>query len=398
MNSRKKWDVPYLVGLGALATVLTIVLNPGEPTGPDIHSYVPIANQIINDPGYVLSAEAYQGNFWSMGYPTLLAGMLFTTGSLQGVTVLQALFVGSLVFVPWLITRHIPGPTRLISPAVLAVTPAMWGIGTSIAYEAIYAVVLGYALAIAWSLRLRSPNSTWSLATWAALSGFLIGLGVLIQSKTLIVVPVIAALLISTHRRAIWAGLAGFIIALAPWSIRNIFVLGTANPLAENGPFNVWVGNNPVTVTGGSMLNPPPVPVGSSPVQAALDFIVNQPERAVELIILKSARLVQPLFVYPEVLQPGPTRTSLHLLSAAITFLIASGVVFFLGGRIMAGPTEVPKLTAPAIFVALFFAVHLPFIAEPRYMAPVLPVSTAVAITAWLAAWQRIRVNRLTRK
>ena len=389
MNSPKKWDVPYLVGLGALATVLTIVLNPGEPTGPDIHSYVPIANQIINDPGYLLSAEAYQGNFWSMGYPMLLAGMLFTTGSLQGVTVLQALFVGSLVFVPWLITRHIPGPTGLIAPAVLAVTPAMWGIGTSIAYEAIYAVVLGYALAIAWSLRLRSPNSTWALATWAALSGFLIGLGVLIQSKTLIVVPVIATLLISTHRRAIWAGLAGFIMALAPWSIRNIFVLGTANPLAENGPFNVWVGNNPVTVTGGSMLNPPPVPIGSSPVQAALDFIVSQPERAVELIILKSARLIQPLFIYPEVLQPGPGRTLIHVIGAGINILIVVGVIFYLGARVVTGSSQLPQLTAPTVFVVLFFLVHLPFIAEPRYMTPVLPISAAIATATWILIWQR---------
>ena len=398
MDKQRRSDLIYLTALAALTTFLTIALGPGEPTGPDIDSYVPIANAISADPGYLFTREAFQSNFWSMGYPTLLAGMLAITGSLEGVAVFQAVLVGSLVFVPWLLTRHIPGPTRLIAPAVLAVTPAMWGIGTSIAYETTYAVVLGYALGIAWSLKLRSPNTTWSLAIWAALSGFLIGLGVLIQSKTLIVVPVIAALLISTRRRAIWAGLIGFLIAIGPWVVRNIFVLGTANPLAENGPFNVWVGNNPVTVTGGSMLNPPPVPVGSSPVQASIDFMVSQPERAVELIILKSARLVQPLFVYPELLQPGPTRTFIHLLSAAMTFLVASGVVVFLGARILSGPAGVPNLTAPAVFVALFFAVHLPFIAEPRYMVPVLPVSTAIAITAWLAAAQRIRANRLTKR
>jgi len=394
LQTTNRRELLYLFALAVLSTILTIILNPGDPTGPDIHSYVPIADQIIDNPDYLISPEAFQGNFWSMGYPTLLAGMLFVTGSLTGVTVIQACMIGSLVFVPWLLTRHIPGPTRLIAPAITAITPALWGIGTSIAYEAPYAVVLGYSLALAWTIRQRPPRNVGILLLLSALSGFLIALGVLIQSKTLIVVPVIAVLLTRVYRRALWAGIAGFLVPLIPWSIRNFFVLGTINPLAENGPFNVWVGNNPVTTTGGSMLKPPAVPAGATPMQAAIDFIVSQPERAVELVILKSARLTQPVFIFPEILQPGPSRTLLHLIMAVINVLVVLGVVFYLGARLVNGPRGLPALTAPAIFIAVFFAVHLPFIAEPRYMAPVLPVSIGIAVATWVHIGTRWSVQR----
>jgi len=153
-----------------------------------------------------------------------------------------------------------------------------------------------------------------------------------------------------------------------------------------------------VTVTGGAMLEPPAVPLGLTPIQAALNFVVSQPERAVELVILKTARLTQPLFVYPEILAPGPGRTMLHALVALINMLIVLGVVLYLGARIVSGPRDLPPLTAQAVFVVLFFIVHLPFIAEPRYMAPVLPISSAIAAATWICMIQRLRLNRITRK
>jgi hypothetical protein len=398
MRDRNLLEFAYLLALAAIATTLTLILHPGEPTGPDIDSYVPIANAIIDDPRYFFSADAYQNNFWSMGYPTLLAGMLFLTGSLTGVTIIQAFLVGTLVFIPWLLTRHIPGPTRLIAPAILAVMPAIWGIGTSIAYEAPYAALLGFSLAIAWNLRTNPPRSLWATRFLATLSGFLISLGVLMQTKTLIVVPVVIFLLWKAGRSQFGLGVLGFLIAVLPWSLRNALVLGSPSPLAGNGPFNIWVGNNPATATGGAMLEPPAVPAGLTPLQAALEFVVSQPERAFELIILKSARLTQPLFVYPELLAPGPGRTLLHALVAVLNAFIVLGVVAFVGTRIVAGPKGVPPLTAPAVFVTLFFVVHLPFIAEPRYMAPVLPVSAAIAVATSVWALKRVSARRLTKR
>lgn len=398
MYPHARWELLYLFALALLATGLTLVLNPGHPTGPDIHSYVPIAEAIVADPSYLTRADAFQGNFWSMGYPTLLAVMLWTTGSVQGVTVLQAVVIGTLVFVPWLLTRHIPGSTRFIAPAVLVVCPPIWGIGTSIGYEAVYALVLCYSLAIAWIIsgnrQVTQRHSIWL----AILTGLLLGVGVLIQSKTVIVVPVILYLLYKNRIQLFWLGVFGFLIPILPWSIRNIFVLRTANPLAENGPFNLWVGNNPVTTTGGSMLEPPPVPAGQSATSAAIDFLINQPERAIELVILKSARLTQPLFVYPEILQPGPGRTTLHVLAAATNLLIVLGVIAFLGARLVGGPQSSPRVAALAVFVALFFLVHLPFIAEPRYMTSVLPISVSVAVATWLFTLKRVRGNTARRR
>lgn len=381
----------FLAACAIVASALTWLARPGEPTGPDIAAYGRIAEAIRADPGYLLDPAAFDGNFWSPGYPSLLAVLWHATGSLTGVTIVQSLLAGVLVFVPWLLTRHLPGPTRRIGPAILAISPALWGMGTSIGYEVVLAAALGFSLAVAWNLTTFPPATKRRAGALAMLAGLLLAAALLLQTKSLVVLPVVLWLLWKAGPRALAWGAAGSVAGLLPWMVRNAAVLGAPSPFAGNGPYNLWVGNNPMNPSGGSMLVAPPTPGGQDQLSAALEFIVSQPERVLELSWSKAARLLQPAFAYPELIPVGPARTAVHLLAGAIAALLAVGVLAYLGARLMGGPRAVPELTPPAVFVGLFFASHLPLIAEPRFMSAVLPVSSAVATTAWVAIAGRLR-------
>lgn len=130
-------------------------------------------------------------------------------------------------------------------------------------------------------------------------------------------------------------------------------------------------------------------PAGESLTSAAIDFIVSQPERWIELTFMKAARLFQPVFVYPDV--PGAANVALHMWAGALAVVIAMGVVFYWGSMLLMRSSALPRVRTLAVFVAIFFTSHLPFIAEPRFMTSVLPVTTSVAVAYWVAVARRLR-------
>jgi hypothetical protein len=220
----------------------------------------------------------------------------------------------------------------------------------------------------------------------------LIGLAILTQSKALIIVPVIVYLLWRNGKHAALWGIAGISIPLVPWMIRNFYVLGTVSPLSNNANYNLWVGNSPEAVLGGSVASAPPLPVGvTSQFGAAITFMIEQPEATIDLVFRKAIRLWQPIYAYPEVFSPGPARFFLHILAGGLALLILLGFVLFLGGRLFVSPPKVPDVTPLAIFVVVFSLSHLPFIAEPRFMSAVLPVTLSVSVPTVLYLGQRGR-------
>lgn len=389
----------FLGAMFLIAIVVPIVLAPGDAVGPDIAAYSRIAQDQLSRPDFWSWPQAFDGNFWAMAYPTFLAALLrINGGSLAAVPVIQIVITATLVFVPWLLTRHLGGRTPYLATALVALNPALWWMGNSIGYEFLLAVSLSWSLVLAWLVATNdSANAPWIVVASIA-SGLLFALALLTQTKSLIVAPVIAYLLWRSRPGRMWWGAAGAALGLLPWMVRNLVVLGSPSPFTGNAGYNLWVGNNSDAVTGGSMLIAPPTPGGQSQMTAALEFIVSQPERFIDLIWSKAARLLQPVYVYPEILQPGPGRTLLHLMAGLLSVVLAVGLLVFLGARIAQGrslgPGPIPNMTPMAVFVALFFVAHLPFIAEPRYMASVMPVTAAVAAATWVWVWNGWRGSR----
>lgn len=317
------WEYGYLGLLVILAIIIQFVLHPEVPTGPDVEAYTSLANEQMQT-GFWWDPSAFRDNFWSMAYPTILASLLRFSGNDLGVVVhAQTILAASLIVVPWLLTRHISGKVRFVAPFVLLINPALWWMGWTIGYEFLLSVLLSFALAIAWAVRFSPRHSErWSLF-WSAVVGLLLAGAILTQTKSLIVVPVIVYVLYSRSRRSAWIGSLATVAGRFPWMLRNWIITGNPSPLSRNAEYNFWVGNNPLNPTGGSMLIAPTTPSDKSQVSAAVDFIVSQPERFIELLWSKAARLAEPVFVYPAVFEPGPLRTALHLLSAVMVAFLA---------------------------------------------------------------------------
>ena len=292
---------------------------------------------------------------------------------------------------PWLLLRHLGLWPAVAAPIVFVVNPSYWSLGPSIGYEALLAWLLSYSLVAAWLVRTRGALNRRGRTALAMTAGLAIALAILTQTKTIVVLPVLAYLLWSASRRsAVW-GTVGLALGLVPWMIRNLLVVGSLNPLTHNGPYNLWVGNNPESVNGGSMVVAPLPPDGQTLTTGALQFIVSQPEKWIDLTFSKIARLFEPVFVYPDA--PGALRGILHFWAGGLALAIAAGFVFYCGAMLCCSPPRIPAVRSAAAFVALFFVAHVPFIAEPRFMTSVLPVTTSVATAFWLFTLTRLRAR-----
>jgi hypothetical protein len=223
------------------------------------------------------------------------------------------------------------------------------------------------------------------------LSGLALGGAVLTQSKAVVLAPVVGYLLFRQGRRAFLWGTAGMAAAVVPWILRNVIVLGTPSPFTNNGGYNLWVGNNPAATTGGSIVVRPALPFGeTSETRAAVDFMVSQPEATMSLLFRKAMRLWEPLFIYPEAFAPGIGRTAIHIAAGILAVLVFVGFVVFVGARLFTKPPTVPDIAPVAAAVCLFYLAHLPFIAEPRFMASVYPLTVAVAVATMVFLVRRL--------
>lgn len=386
-------EAVYLAALAVVVLLIQILLWPANPNGPDAVTYLAIAREQIADAGFWSDPESLVRNFWAVGYPTALAVVLKVSNDSTGAVVaIQALCVASLVVVPWLFARGLPRAAQWASPALLAATPALWWMGTTIGYEAFLAWLIGFSFAGAWILYCRGAGTNrWILGGIGVASGLFMSGALLTQSKVLVVLPIMGFLLWRAGRLPFVAATVALVAGLLPWMVRNVLVLGTPNPLSGNGGYNLWVGNNPDATNGGSMLVAPPTPNGESMTVAAIDFIVSQPERWIELTWIKGARLLQPVFIYPDQVPVGPVRTLLHLYATALTLVVLIGVVAFVGAWLLGGRRAVPPLGPIALTIVVWFATHLPFIAETRYMTTMLPLAIPVALGSWWLIAARIR-------
>jgi len=394
------WEYIYLVVLMAISLIAQRLLSSGCCNGPDFVTYLGIAQQQMNKPDFWMTPDAFNGNFWAMLYPTFLHFFLMLPGAtIESIQWFQMILAATLAIGGWLLLFQQSRAIRLTTASVIALSPTTIWIGNSLGYEVLLAWFLTFALAIAWKFN-RSQEFRQNVGTivLSACSGLLMSLAVLTQSKSIVVLPVILYLLWKRSSRLVVWNIIGFLFLILPWAIRNLIVLGNPSIATNNGAYNLWIGNNPAATFGGSMMKPEQMPEGASAqLHAAIEYIVSQPEIALNLVFRKAMRLWEPLYLYPEMIPAGIGRTMLHILAATLTVLVLLGFVVFVGGRLFTSPPEIPDLAPLALFVILFYLTHLPFIAEPRFMTAVYPVTAAVAIPTLFFIWKP-RLRRLARR
>lgn len=387
----------FLACLMVLSIILQRILSSGCCVGPDLVAYLEIAQLQATQQDFWSSPEAFRENFWAMGYPTFLHYLLNLSGdSLAIVQWVQMFMAASLGLGAWVLSMHMGTKIRMWAATIVALSPTTIWMGNSFGYEVLLAWLLTFGLALAlWVSRNGKEFSFRFKVIAAVCAGILLGLSVLTQSRAIVVAPVIFYLLWRNSRAQAWWGVGGFIAVTLPWALRNLFVLGTPNIFTGNGAYNLWIGNNPETTTGGSMMRPPSMPENSSEqLSGAIDFIISQPEIAVNFVFRKAMRMWEPIFLYPEVIPAGIGRTSIHFVTTVLALFVLLGFLAFLGGRLFTRPPQVPDVAPLAVFVLLFYVSHLPFIAEPRFLASVYPVTVVVSVSTLFALVSRVRMSR----
>ena len=115
-----------ILGISLLISVLLI--DPGF-SGPDATSYGKFARD-GQDWSYWTTPEAFERNFFPMGYPTILAVAMKVAGGstwlYQGASIVMAL---SVVCFAWVLTSHISRAVRVTTMAVVAVSPSLLWMG-----------------------------------------------------------------------------------------------------------------------------------------------------------------------------------------------------------------------------------------------------------------------------
>lgn len=335
--------------------------------------------------GYWMDPMAFDGNYWPLLYPTFLNLVLRVSEDPAFILVLQALLAMILVLLAWRLAFPFGGRTRVTVAFLVALSPAVWSIARTGGYKILLALLISATLVLLRATSESAPmHGRLASVGLGAISGALVGLAILVQNKALIVVPVMVYLALRMGRRTLVGQIVGLFLTLLPWTVRNLLVLGTPIPFTKNGPINIWIGNNPDQILGGFM-DPPPLPPGASGyIDATLRFIVSQPEASFSLLLRRMTRLLEPSYIYPENL-PIPAQILFPGYNIVFTTIITIVILVYIGGWLWRSPAIPRGLGALALLLTMFFAVHLPFLAESRYMAPMSPLAVVVSVPTLMA-------------
>ena len=381
----KKGELWALLAVLVLSTTLMSLLLQKDFTGPDATSYLGFARsaQLL---GYFFDPIAFEGNFFPMGYPTVLSLTLQVT---HGSTLLyQVLSIGmglSVVICLWFVCLPMRPTVRLTITSVVALSPALMWMSQNNGYE----MLLCFLITVSFALVLRQGFIWLPLLPSGAIAGVCMGLAMLCQSKVIAIIPVLAFLAWKPVKRRVLFFI-GLVILPISWSIRNVFVTGSPSPFSSNGEMGIWLGNNPFTQTGGVVASMPPKPPGfSNLVIASAHFIYTQPETAYSLFTRRLARLLEPTYLYRDQLAHDGVNVALHWLFIAFTFSAVALFCAYAFGRLWTRPPVLPQVGAAASLTLCFFFVHFPFQSEPRYMLPIVPIALVVSVSTAFSLSER---------
>jgi hypothetical protein len=398
MNSKSNHKY-ILISILVASAAIQWILRPSIFVGPDTPKFLEIAQKQLQG-NFWFNPSAFDGNYWSIGYPTFLAALKATVGTSTNTLQITHIVLGLiLVLLTWLISSSLDSKVKIIATCLVAFNPALWALASLGGYEVLLGVVLVSATFLTWQLFMPIWWPTVERATLYRMalvltSGVFLGIAVMIQSKSFILVLIFAIYWFRRSWLTAILGILGVLLVLLPWGLRNLLVLGSISPFNTNGPINVWIGNNPNQLTGGFM-EPPVLPEGSGGfIDSAIKFTLSQPEFAAQLLLRKIVRLVEPMYFYFGDRQPSALQLSFHAIVLLIGIFILVGFLLYIAGRIWLSSPPLPPLGLIASTVAMFYLVNLPFIAESRFVAPLLPLATIISVSTFSSLLGRTNFRR----
>ena len=395
MRLRTCSDVKWLALITALALVVRIawILVTYPTPDWDAAVYDGLAWRLAQGDGYVDG----QGNptaFRPVGYPAFLSIIyrIFGHSWLAGYLVNAVLSTFTVVLTYRLARECHPGRIALVAAAAVALFPSHIAYTANMLTESLYTFLALLAMLCVYLL-MRQPN--WKTA---ALVGVVLGVGLYVR-PTLILFPFVIPLLILlgrkeySIRRAVGMSCLVLVVALstiAPWTVRNLLVMGEPILISTNGAYTFWIGNGP-EATGEFFLPNDATTAGFTQLdwerhgyRLALQHIVERPAEWLSILPRKFFHLWASDWAsvadstlgrgYPE----PPINLPMLIAQAywVLVVLIAAIAVFSKSPRYY--------LTAPAVLLLLMFAYwtlfHMIFIGAGRFHMPVIPLVVIVAV------------------
>ena len=111
------------------------------------------------------------------------------------------------------------------------------------------------------------------------------------------------------------------------------------------------------------------------------------------MLIRKTGRLLEPMFFYFGNGEANVFQAGLHVVAIVFSVFTFLGFTLYLIGRLWLLSPPLPPIGFLAAVVVTFFVVHLPFIAEARFMSPVIPLTTVIAVST-LSTLIEVRVRQ----
>jgi hypothetical protein len=381
---------------------IQLLLMPERLVGADMRTYASIAVQAQSF-DFWKSASAFDFNYWPIGYPAFIALIWKVLGgeSMRTLQFLQILIAASLVPCAWWLAYAQGKKIRLVCAGLVCVSPSVLFLAWNGGYEILLSWLLIVALCLLWygGLSVTAPSSRrYSAKAICFAAGISLGCAALVQNKALVVLPVLIYLASKWGRLNQMTFLLGALLPPAIWTTRNLIVMGTVSPLSSNGAVNLWIGNNSVSTVGAYMDPPSLDKLGGGYLSSVFHFWINQPEAAVTLTLRKLARLIEPVYVYPEMQMPMGVQSVIHYATAALGVALLLLLTAYLFGRLWTFIPMKRSVLPLALFYAIFLMVNLPFLAEPRYRSPLEPVLICVAVPTLVAMVNRWRNGRQMRE
>ena len=418
--SRDARIVLGLTGLALVARVVFVLAVERDSFGfADPAFYHQAASTLAAGDGH-LDFGGEPSARWPPVFPFVLAPFYAVFGSdpLVGELVNAALGAACVPLLFLLARRLFGRREAVIGAAVLAVFPGQILYTDLLLAETLYAFWL-----LAFFLLLSVlPLDRW----WPALAvGAAVGVMALTRSEgVFLAIPVAAvwwpqlARAVLLRRVALLA--VGALLVIAPWTVRNAIQLDSFIPIAINGGQTLWSGHNP-GASGGPTYPPPGlVPQTHDPESPeaviaqdrflrdeALEFMVENPRRELELIPLKLIHLnrgdsavVEPWLNNVAAGDDKPVTGNVYvvmsaILDAAYYALLALTVlaVVLFRRELWAQPVLRGILVLGMVALVLY---GLVFYGNPRYRAPLEPLMILLAAPL-LAALPELRARRRTR-